>query len=448
MKTLLNPLAAILAMLLSAPLASESLSPKYDSLFYYRIGGGRTFTSAPKLELTNLNLSLKGSITGLQCGKFDPKVTVSNTLNRVKDGVEDVYTQLESAAGAAIGALPGYILQSIDPGLYDLFMNSIFRAEEQFSMATKSCEKMSAEISQGKNPFDDMVTFSIGETWKGSAGVAGVDIVDVQKEAATDAAKNAGITWINNERAGGLGMDPVWLTSDTAKAGYNMLLNRTASDATAPTQNDDTPPIAKRFTSPDEIKSWLRVVVGDTFTGSCDSCAKGGLGGQGLRTLLEEEKVVAQEALQKLYDGTDSPDLANLEAASAPEIIITRQVIETIQGMDSNDASIFLSKLTDEIAMSRVINDALLIQQTLKTGKKEAHVQALPMATEEAEKVLAAIDEEIDSLVRESRIKKELVSQTVSEVLVFGRAMETLAVDAERLPLVDPRPLKNGAVEE
>ncbi len=425
----------------------ETLSPKYDGLFYYRIGGGRTFTSAPKLQVTNIDLVFKASVTGLSCGKFDPRISLSNSLNRVKDGVEDAYVQLENAASAAISALPGYILQSIDPGLYDLFMNSIFRAEEQFSLATKSCEKMSSELAKGKNPFEDMVTASVGDTWKASAGVGGVDIVNVKKAAASTAARNNGVNWIGGERAGGNDDPPLWLTTDVAQAGYNILLDRDPENDTPVDVDEDSPPLAQRFDDPDKVKAWLRAVFGDVFVGICESCESGSVSGQGMRVLIESEKDAVADKLQDLYDGSTPPTLANLEEASAPDVFVTRQVIEVLQGMEATDASIFLSKLTDEIAISRVINDALLVKQTLQTGKNEANVRALDASVEDTEKTVAAIDAEIESILNEARIKKELLSSTLSEVLIKGRAENTVSRGIEKLPPKDKFPLDRGVIK-
>ena len=100
--------------------AAEPLyeSPKKDSLFYYRIGGGKPFTALPRLNVTTINLSLGVGITGLFCGKLDPKVTVKNALNRAKDGLDDMMVQLQNAATAAIANLPGYLLMKFNPDLY------------------------------------------------------------------------------------------------------------------------------------------------------------------------------------------------------------------------------------------------------------------------------------------------------------------------------------------
>ena len=74
-------------ILLAPPVQAFDNSPSGDSMFYYKLGGGRVFRAVPRWEVTTINLSLSASITGMTCGNFDPKITISNTLNSVKDGV-------------------------------------------------------------------------------------------------------------------------------------------------------------------------------------------------------------------------------------------------------------------------------------------------------------------------------------------------------------------------
>lgn len=436
-----------LSMLILAEGAlAETLSPKFDSIFYYRLGGARVFNAAPRLEVETLNLSIKGSITGLECGKFDPMVSIDHTFNRLKDGMDSAMNRMEAAASAAIAALPGYILQQYDPGLYDLFMNTLFRAEESFSLATKSCEKMQAEIRKGTDPFEEFVTVSIGDVWKASAGLPGVNIHDVASAAESDAARANGFRWVGGTDAGGEGMEPGWLISDTAKAGYNMILNRSPEDESGPPLEEDSPPLVKKFTDPSEVEEWVKLVLGDTFVASCMDCNNGTRPGAGLRSLIEDKKPEVMQKLQSLYDGSDSPTLDNLEAASSDDIVITRQVIETLQRMENTDASIYLSRMVDEIAMSLVVNEALLIQQIIRTGKRESNLVGHQNLQELTAAAIEQIDDEIDSVLKENRIKQQLVSSTIREALVHGRAESFNSRSISQPGMRDPNTIGPGGV--
>ena len=127
-------------------------APSDDSLFYYKIGGGRDIAIPPSLNITTIDLSLSGQASALSCSGFDPMVAIESSLDNLRNGVDNAVNAIELAATAAIANLPGYILQKANPGLYDLFQNALLRANESFSLATKSCERIQYEIAKNTNP--------------------------------------------------------------------------------------------------------------------------------------------------------------------------------------------------------------------------------------------------------------------------------------------------------
>lgn len=439
--------AIALALSLSSTMATaDSPAPPFDSIFYYRIGGAKSFHSAPRLEIETLDLSFKAGMSGLSCGGFDPLVTIEHTFNKVKNGAEQALVQLEGAASAAISALPGYILQKVDPGLYDLFTNTLLRAEQAFSLATKSCETMQQQIQNGENPFEDFITANLGDVWQGSVSLPGTNIEDVVEITSDPQVRDSGFTWVGGQKAGGDDMEPAWILSDTAAAGYNMMLNRQVDADYPPPQNGSTPPVARVFESPEKLKEWVRQVLGDVFVGICETCDEGMSPGMGLRPLLEDRKGGIEEKLQELYDGTTSPTLDNLAKASAPDVLITRQVIETLQQMSPYDANIYLSKMVDEIALSRVVNEALMVQQVLRTGRRESNISTIGSPVGEVQNAMDQIDQEINSLLREDTIKKRLVGETMQEVLIHGRNTEAVSRSRPGLSPQDQSPLRDGVV--
>ena len=185
----------------SAQLSFAEPAPNEDSLFYYKIGGGRDIAIPPSLNITTLDLSLNASATALTCSGFDPMVAIENSLDNLRNGVDNAVNALELAASAAIANLPGYILQKANPGLYDLFQNALLRANEAFSLATKSCERIQYEIANGTNPYAEWVTVSWGDSWKRSLGVGSANIHDAVDDA--EDAHNDGIQWVGGQRRGG-----------------------------------------------------------------------------------------------------------------------------------------------------------------------------------------------------------------------------------------------------
>ena len=152
-----------LIFMLGAQIALAEPAPNDDSLFYYKIGGGRDIAIPPSLNITTIDLSLNASASALSCSGFDPLVAIESSLDNLRNGVDNAVNALELAASAAIANLPGYILQKANPGLYDLFQNALLRANEAFSLATKSCERIQYEIANGTNPYAEWVTVSWGD---------------------------------------------------------------------------------------------------------------------------------------------------------------------------------------------------------------------------------------------------------------------------------------------
>ena len=148
--------------------------PTEDSLWYYEIGGAEPVSVPANPAVTSITLGGSAELgLGYSCGKFDPVAAVTNTLNEIGDGLDNMMDAMVAAATNAIASLPALILQRANPGLYDLFQNALLKAEKVMQLATKSCEQMEAEIAQGKNPYADLITLSKGNDWKLQMGIGG-----------------------------------------------------------------------------------------------------------------------------------------------------------------------------------------------------------------------------------------------------------------------------------
>ncbi|MFU7548250.1 integrating conjugative element protein, partial [Pseudomonas paraeruginosa] len=88
--------------------------------------------------------------------------------------------------------------------------------------------------------------------------------------------------------------------------------------------------------------------------------------------LIQEEYEAKLEALQELISGTRNTTFENLREASSTSLPITRGVIEALR--DEPDQDLLARRLASEVALSSVLEKALLLQRTLLTGKKEPNV--------------------------------------------------------------------------
>jgi integrating conjugative element protein (TIGR03755 family) len=392
------------------------------------------------------SVTLGGSVQlglGYSCAAFDPVVAVSNTLNNIGQGVDDLMNAMTAAATSAIAALPALILQRANPGLYDLFQNALLKAEETMHIATKSCETMEAEIARGKNPYADLITLSKGNDWKLQMGIGGNDAVTA-KEAVEAANGDNGIPWIGGP-AGGAGQPELQFTGDIAEAGYNIQLNR-------PVEASGPAPVTGRLTeiwpSSVDARNWAVEVLGEHIVTTCDGCPKNSIPGTGLLPQLFSETATVGASLQTLVTSGAAPSLENLELITAPGVAITRQVVEAIRAMPATEQNLIAGRLVAEISTARTIEKALLARRLLLSGRQIPEVYAAEVARRHVDASIAELDREIDNLLFETRVRREVVSDTVVTLLARDAAKREASLNISSVPVIDPRPLRNGRVEE
>ena len=432
----------VVSFLVEAALQAAE-APSEDSLFYYKIGGGRDIAIPPQLSITTIDLSLNGQASALSCSGFDPMVAIESSLDNLRNGVDNAVNAIELAATAAIANLPGYILQKANPGLYDLFQNALLRANESFSLATKSCERIQYEIAKNTNPFDEWATVSWGDSWKQSVGVGGANIHDAKDDA--EDAPNDGIEWVGGLRRGGIDQPPIRVLSDVARAGLNILSER---EPQTTTDLPSSAPLVQHFTGPNAVDAWINNVLGDVEVGLCDGCDKGARSGKGLIPYIEQTTEDIVGLLVDLVSGSTQATRINLAQVEAPGIAVTLQVIQAIRNQSADEVAIVINKLAQEIAEARVMEEAMIIRRLLLSGRKEGYVAANQIAQREVVRALDELESEISNVIFEKDTRNQFVTSTVIELLLRDRAIRQSSVNTPASVPIDSRPLKNGGVAQ
>ena len=436
---------AVLCATLHMAGAHAAQAPTEDSLWYYEIGGAEPVSAPANPSVVSVTLGGSAQLgLGYSCGKFDPVLAVANTLNNIKSGADNMMNAMTAAASSAIAALPALILQRANPGLYDLFQNALLKAEETMQLATKSCEQMEAEIAQGKNPYADLITLSKGNDWKVQMGIGGNDAVTAKDSVETSNGDN-GVPWIGGQ-AGGAGQPVLQFTGDIVKAGYNVNMNRPVT-AAGPIPPAAATRLSEIWSTPTDARDWVVDVVGENIVTTCDTCRKDSIPGTGLLPKLHQESTVVTTDLQNLVSGVTPPTLANLENVTAPGIAITRQVIEAIREMPATEQGLIIGRLVSEISTARTVEKALYARRLLLTGRQVPEVYATEVAREHADASIAELDKEIDSLLFETRVRREVVSDTVAVLLQRAAARRQSSLQVPQVSPVDPRPLNRGRVQ-
>ncbi|KAA1192707.1 integrating conjugative element protein [Pseudohalioglobus sediminis] len=435
-------LSSALCVSLSARAAQ---APTEDSFWYYEIGGAEPVSVPANPSVVSVTLGGSAQLgLGYSCGKFDPVAAVTNTLNDIGAGVDNMMNAMTAAATSAIAALPALILQRANPGLYDLFQNALIKAEETMQLATKSCEQMEAEIAQGKNPYADLITLSKGNDWKVQMGIGGNDAVTAKDTVESSNGDN-GVPWIGGQ-AGGSGQPVLEFTGDIVEAGYNINMNRAVTDTT-PVPAASATRLSEIWPSPADARDWTVDVVGENIVTTCDTCRKDSIPGTGLLPKLYQESATVTTEIQNLVSGATPPTLPNLEQITAPGVAISRQVIEAIREMPASEQSLIMGRLVSEISTARTVEKALIARRLLLSGRQVPEVYATEVAREHADNSIAELDKEIENLLFETRVRKEVVSDTVATLLERAATRRQSSLTVPEVPTLDPKPLRDGRVQ-
>ena len=275
-------------------------------------------------------------------------------------------------------------------------------------------------------------------------GIGGNDAVTA-KDTVESANGDNGVPWIGGQ-AGGSGQAVLAFTGDIVEAGYNINMNRALTD-TRPAPTASATRLSEIWSAPGNARDWTVDVVGENIVTTCDTCRKDSIPGTGLLPKLHQESVSVTAEIRNLVSGAAAPTLANLDRITAPGVAITRQVIEAIRVMPASEQSLIVGRLVSEISTARTVEKALLARRLLLSGRQVPEVYATEVAREHADNAIAELDKEIENLLFETRVRREVVSDTVATLLKRAAAKRQRSLTVPAVPTLDPNPLRGGRVQ-
>lgn len=436
---ILMPLAGALVVGL---LSTQAQAQSADAL-YYQVGGASPFSVSagrgynPNSRGIGISWNMNAS-----CGNFDIGATVSNQLNGITNGFQNLMGTVVQNAQGAVASLPAMIIQRANPGLYDLLSNGVLQGRIDFDRASLSCRKMSEQMA-------DMVSgqgwqqMAMAESWQ-SAAQSNADVVSAQEQV-DQSGGNQGVTWVGGQHRGGQGQAPIRVVEDTARAGYNLLHGRTDTTSTAPiagggggwgsvATNEGTwigggglsassgaggsgtgggsgsclGGICTVWQSPEEAAEWTQTVIGEQSIRTCDGCERSETqAGSGLVRELEREQQEVYGKLLRLIDGSDPLTPDNLRQVSAGDgLTVSRGVIESLR--TDPEASLLIHRLSGEMALARTLTKALWARRLLLAGSSDPGIADNEQGMSALDRKLVALDRDIESLRSEMEIRQAL----------------------------------------
>lgn len=380
----------------------------------YSIGGGNAVSMGRAGNMQSIGVGV-GWNSNLMCGNMDLSTTLHNQLNGLTDGFQSIMGSVIQNATGAVASLPALIIQRADPGLYNLLTNGILQARLDFDRSKASCRAMAERMASIAGNQTGWGSLAEGQALKEAIG-QNKDAVAVTAQAESDNG-NTGIPWVGGNKAGGRGQPPIRVVSEVTRAGFNLLNNRSASDSSTITPGEcNSGMLCGTWRSPDEAAKFANRVLGEVQQQTCETCTKSTTtAGVGLTPLIQDEYEEKLEALQALISGSKQPTFENLNSASSNSMPITRGVITALR--DEPDQEILAQRLASEIAVTSVLEKALLLQRALLAGNKEPNVAANEVATAAVNTERQSLQQEITNLKTELELRRSLTSNSPAAII-------------------------------
>ena len=434
--------ASLAGALVVGLLSTQAQAQSADAL-YYQIGGASPFSVSagrgynPNSRGIGISWNMNAS-----CGNFDIGATVSNQLNGITNGFQNLMGTVVQNAQGAVASLPAMIIQRANPGLYDLLSNGVLQGRIDFDRASMSCRQMSermAEMASGQG-WQQMAK---AESWQ-SAAQSSADVVSAQEQV-DQSGGNQGVTWVGGQRRGGQHQEPIRVVQDTARAGYNLLHGRDDTTSNAPIAGGGggwgsvatnegiwigggglsgasggggsgtgggagacLGGMCTVWQSPEEAAEWTQTVIGEQSIRTCDGCERSETqAGSGLVRELEREQQEVYGKLLEMVDGSEPLTPENLRQVSAGDgLIVSRGVIESLR--TDPEASLLIHRLSSEMALARTLTKALWARRLLLAGSSDPGIADNEQGMSALDRKLAALDRDIESLRSEMEIRKAL----------------------------------------
>lgn len=233
--------------------------------YLYQMGTGSVDRiSVP--PVMKVNKGYKASYSaglGYSCGKFNPFSNVEQMINDAVNKFKKMPQQFVTAAQEAVSAMPAYVMNKINPTLYNTITKNLDDSFALFDVEFKSCQQWEREITNEAGTYFDYFKAASNDALKSEIAKNTSSTIDDVQQNAREKGADDGVIGAGGERKGGDGQEPFSAINEILLSGYNILLNRSETDDSAPKGTDAQQPLAKVFKSPKALQEWVGKIYGN-----------------------------------------------------------------------------------------------------------------------------------------------------------------------------------------
>lgn len=390
----------------------DLLKPTGNSTWYFSVGGADPYLSYRQSNRTNIEFSVGVDWSLFRKCEFDPRASITETFSDLENSIYGLMDDVVDSGTMMLQAWGISQIQENYPGLYDVLVKGIKDAKESYQVSLKTCRDYQNDLKEGRNPAEGWYSINRRSSWA-DASESGENPVEVEQDIEENSA-NQGVTWIGGVRHGGEDQDPIRIVADTVITGYEHLVGSLVPDLgenSMPAVTGDQM-IASVFDSAEDAAEWTKSVIGEREIRTCEDCNKlTTFVGQGMRFAHRQERERVDQVLLDAM-GDINPNSEDLNALSVPGmgIMITENIIRSLQNAPFAEQQILANRLASEIALARVIQKALIARDLLDTGTQEPNIAANAEAQAELEVSRTQLERQITNILFENDIRKRVLN--------------------------------------
>ena len=369
--------------------------PLGDEGYVYSMGSGPIdrISLPPVPSITNQSNAVWRAGLGYSCGQFNPFANIQQAINQAKEKFKHLPQAFTSAVQESVAALPAYILNQINPTLYNTITKQLDDSFELFDMNYKSCRQIESEMSNNSGTyFDFLKTAQMQKQLKEIAKNDGSTTIDEVQRKVAETDGREGVAGVGGKMFGGANQPPLDLTQQVLVAGYNMLIKRNdTTDRSKPNYDSkNMPSMVRAFPSPQDAYEWVEKLYGVNRLQYSNNSAKPpslSIAGTGIRYQLNARTNIIHSELNRLVNKgiTRSTFFENTGITTVPAEIDSIRSMRTFTQINAIKTKAKIEAKRDIQMRLRFIRSMIengikepdLSQSLLSNNAKEATYQLL-----------------------------------------------------------------------